>query len=151
IAAITAACQAGFLPFDTAQDVLAHVSLGRLRAALADAKKSQRPISALHLLAHGGKAGSAFGLVFDGESETGGSVVVAAGRLRQLLAPHADMVRLVVLSACDSSNPGALGNQLGSVAQTIHRAGIASVVASRYPLSSVGSVRLAESLYRELL
>jgi hypothetical protein len=61
------------------------------------------------------------------------------------------MVRLVVLMACDSGNVGAPGNQLGSVAQSLHRAGFAAVVASRYPLSVTGSVQLTEALYRGLL
>jgi len=45
----------------------------------------------------------------------------------------------------------ATGNHLGSVAQTLHRAGIAGVVASRYPLSVRGSCVLAEALHRCLL
>ncbi len=60
------------------------------------------------------------------------------------------MVRLVVLAACDSGNSGELGNQLGSVAQALHRAGLAAVLASRYPLSIDGSVRLTQVLYHEL-
>ncbi|HNN95041.1 MAG TPA: CHAT domain-containing protein, partial [Pseudomonadota bacterium] len=148
--AIESACQAGGITFYAARDVLSQVSMGRLQAALAEAKKSNQPISVLHLLAHGGALGNTFGLVLDGESTDDDSVIVDAGQLRRLLAPYADMVRLVVLSACDSANAGALGNALGSVAQTLHRAGMASVVASRYPLSVVGSVRLAEALYRGL-
>ncbi|HRI49401.1 MAG TPA: CHAT domain-containing protein [Pseudomonadota bacterium] len=149
--AISAACQASSYPFDAARDVLPQFSLGRLRAALAAAKKDNQPIAVLHLLAHGSKAGSTFGLVIDGESAADGPVVVDAAKLRQFLAPYASMVRLVVLMACDSGNVGALGNQLGSVAQTLHRAGVAAVVSSRYPLSVAGSVRLAESLYSGLL
>src|SRR5262249_8635133 len=75
---------------------------------------------------------------------------IDAGALRRLLSPFAGMVRLVVLSACDSGNAGALGNHLGSVAQALHRIGIPKVLASRYPLSMTGSIRLAEVLYREL-
>jgi hypothetical protein len=58
---------------------------------------------------------------------------------------------MVVLSACNSGNSGTLGNQLGSVAQALHRAGIAAVLASRYPLSISGSIRLCKSLYSALL
>ncbi len=61
------------------------------------------------------------------------------------------MVRLVVLSACDSGNLGALGNQLGSIAQTLHRCGFQSVIASRFPLSVAGSIALTESFYGTLL
>jgi hypothetical protein len=56
-----------------------------------------------------------------------------------------------VLAACDGGNVGAIGNQLGSVAQALHRAGLAAVVASRFPLSASGSSRLARALYERLL
>jgi len=44
-----------------------------------------------------------------------------------------------------------MGNHLGSVAQALHRVGIQAVVASRFSLSVVGSVRLTEALYTTLL
>jgi len=121
-----------------------------LGAALDAAAKSGPPIAVLHLLCHGAAAGATFGLAFDGD-QGGEASIVDAGRLRQVLAPHAAMVRLIVLAACDSGNSGALGNQLGSVAQALHRAGLAQVVASRYPLSVAGSIKLTESLYASLL
>ncbi|MBK8263506.1 MAG: CHAT domain-containing protein [Nannocystis sp.] len=51
----------------------------------------------------------------------------------------------------ESGNIGDPGNHLGSVAQALHRGGIQSVVASRYPLSVAGSNILAEALYRAIL
>ena len=149
--AIEHACSRGCYSFDRQQDVLAHVSLGQLQSALASARVTGKPISVIHLLCHGGAIGTTFGLTMNGEAAAADAVTVDAGRLRQLLAPHASMVRLVVLMACDSGNSGALGNQLGSLAQNLHRAGIASVVASRYPLSVTGSIRMAETLYSRLL
>ena len=149
--AIHSACAAGYYPFDSGRDVLANASAGRIAEALAQAQRDSSPIAVLHLLCHGAAAGGSFGLALSGEDETERSAVVDAGRLRQILAPYAGMVRLVVLQACDSSNSGALGNQLGSVAQSLHRAGIATVVASRYPLSIAGSIRLTQALYRRLL
>lgn len=151
--AIASACRSGQVPFEPARDELANASPRTLSEALAAAKKNNQPIAVLHLLAHGGPVLSTFGLLLDRDSQSLGeeSGAVDAGRLRQLLAPYADMVRLVVLMACDSGNGGAIGNQLGSIAQTLHRAGIAAVVASRYPLSVAGSVRLGETLYRRLL
>src|SRR5205823_1555303 len=65
--------------------------------------------------------------------------------------PHAGHLRLVVLSACESASPGSLHNRLGSVAQALHRAGIAAVVGSRYPLRKDGSVLFTEAFYRKLL
>lgn len=149
-ASITRACQAAAHPFVPERDLIAHTSLERLAEALEQAQRSGQPIAVLHLLCHGAAAGPTFGLALDSE-QPGKRTVVDAARLRQVLAPHVGMVRLVVLAACDASNSGVLGNQLGSVAQALHRAGIAQVVASRYPISVAGSLRLAEVLYAELL
>lgn len=151
IAAIKRASQPGSGPFDAERDVIAHASGNRLKQALSAASEEQHHISILHLLCHGGEVGSSFGLALDSDGLGGGRVVVDAGRLRQWLAPYAATLRMVVLSACDSGNSGTMGNQLGSVAQALHRAGIAAVVASRYPLSVAGSIRLCETLYSGLL
>lgn len=148
IGAIAGACAAAFHPFNTSTDIVAHASIDRIVDTLAEAQQSGPPIAVLHLLCHGATAGSTFGLALDGER---GSVVVNAAQLRQHLAPFAKMVRLVVLSACDSGNLGALGNQLGSIAQTLHRCGFQSVIASRFPLSVAGSIALTESFYGTLL
>ncbi|MCB9706934.1 MAG: CHAT domain-containing protein [Myxococcales bacterium] len=142
--ALASAWAEGFMPFDAATDVLAGASARRLAEALTNAEAAGEPVTILHLLCHGGRVGSTFGLVLDGE-------VVDAGQLRRLLAPHAGTLRLVVLAACDGGNTGELGNHLGSVAQALHRTGIQSVVASRFPLSIDGSIVLTEALYRALL
>lgn len=150
IAALVKSCPADSDSFLPDRDVLSNVSLPRLADALEAAQNAGPPITVLHLLCHGAVVGSTFGLAFDGD-EAGSKGIVDAGRLRQILAPYAGMVRLIILSACDSGNSGAIGNQLGSVAQALHRAGLAHVVASRYPLSVPGSIRLAEALYQEML
>ncbi len=149
-AALQEACAAGSWSFDPEHDALADASCGRLSARLAEATRQGRPIQVLHLLCHGTVAGSAFGFALDDDETPGRVAVVDAGRLRQILAPHAGTLRLVVLAACDGGNAGALGNHLGSVAQGLHRAGIAAVVASRFPLSTSGSKRLARALYLAL-
>lgn len=151
LTAISRACSAGYLPFDPDADVLPHASCARLSAALDAAQRGQRRIAVLHLLCHGGAAGSTFGVILDGDSAESGPCAVDAGALRRLLAPYAAMLRLVVLCACDSGNTGPPGNELGSLAQTLHRIGIAAVVASRYPLSVAGSITLTQGLYEELL
>lgn len=159
LTALQQACAAGSHPFDESRDVLAHASPRRLREVLTAAhtqakdggKDSGESIAVLHLLCHGAAAGSTFGLSLDSDDATEGRAILDAGRLRQLLAPFAGMLRLVVLSACDSGNSGALGNQLGSIAQSLHRAGIATVVAARYPLSVAGSIELTRVLYHRLL
>lgn len=149
LAAIEAACRAGSHPFQRSSDVLAHASLSAIVRALEQAATSGPPISVLHLLCHGGTAGSTFGLVLDGQE--GGDGTVDAIELRQQLAPFAKMVRLVVLSACDSGNSGGPGNQLGSIAQVLHRAGFQAILASRFPLTVAGSITLTETLYGQLL
>lgn len=148
---LSRAAAAGFLPFLPERDVLPHASCSGLTAALEAARRGGTAISVLHILCHGVAAGSTFALAFDPEGPGDAMARVDAALLRQLLAPYASMVRMVVLMACDSGNSGALGNQLGSIAQTLHRAGFAQVVASRFPLSASGSVRFVDSFYRELL
>ncbi|MCA9637963.1 MAG: CHAT domain-containing protein, partial [Myxococcales bacterium] len=83
--------------------------------------------------------------------DEGGLDVVAPRELAELLRPHAATLRLVVVQACQSGNTGGLESHAGSVAQAIHRAGIPVVLASRYPLSVAGSVRITERFYRSLL
>lgn len=147
--AIEAACRLGFHSFERSQDVLAHASLANIVSALAAAATSGSPIAVLHLLCHGQAVGSTFGLALD---RAGGGVgTVDAMELRQQLAPFAKMVRLVVLSACDSGDAGELGNRLGSIAQALHRVGFQAVIASRFPLTVAGSIALTETLYGKLL
>lgn len=150
LAALKAAFAGDPAAFDPSRDVIAHATWGKIDQALDDAARHGPPVDALHLLCHGAPLGSGYGLAFDDEAQPGSAVVVDAGRVQQLLAPHAGMVRLVVLSACDSGNAGDPGNHLGSVAQMIHRAGLQAVVASRFPLSAPGSTRFAQAFYGAL-
>lgn len=112
-------CPRSSLPADKADslsmqtEVVAHVSCGRLIAALDSAQKSGAAVSVLHLLCHGGEVGSTFGLSLDSDEVGAAGVVVDAGRLLELLAPYASTLRLVVLCACESGNPGSLGISSG--------------------------------------
>lgn len=136
--------------FDAARDVLPHASYAAIADALAQAQQHGPPIDALHLLCHGAQIGGSYGLAFDDAQAGGSPVLVDAGRLQQLLAPHAGMIRLVTLAACDSGDGGEPGNLLGSVAQMVHRAGVRALIASRFPLSIAGSSRLTAALYPAL-
>src|SRR6185295_5084213 len=111
---------------------------------LDQAKRDGAPVVALHLLCHAGRAGRTWGLMLNGDEE---GVAVDSWRLRQLLAPHADTLRLVVLAACGSAH----GREFDSVAQALHRAGIQTVIASRFPLSVQGAIRVAQTLYDAVL
>lgn len=146
--AIAASCAQGSVPFSLQEDVLPSASLESLNQTLARAVQAGRPFSILHLLAHGIPIGTTFGVTLNGDKE--GAVPVDAARLRQILAPYATHLRLIVLAVCDGGNSGDLANQLGSLAQNLHQAGIAAVVASRYPLSMPGAVELTRSLYHAL-
>ncbi len=142
-------CARGFLGFDPARDVAADLSPQGLVDALQRATDAGEPVALLHLLCHGTVTGSTFGLALDGGD--GRPVAVDPGRLRDLLAPFAGTLRAVVLCACYGGNPGDLSNHLGSVAQTLHRAGIATVISSRFPFSTAGSTRFSRTFYERLL
>ncbi len=150
-AAIRAALPAGSPLFVGERDILPNASYAALAATLQAARQQGQPIAVLQLLCHGSVNGQSFGLLLDGATAGDGSAWIDAGRLRQLLAPYANMLRLVVLCACDSGNAGPLGNQLGSLAQVLHRVGIPQVIASRYPLSVAGSLQFATEFYAQLL
>ena len=146
--ALAAAAREGHVPWDMSSDEIADVSLPGLVAALEADVAAGRAPAVLHLLCHGAPSGGGYGLgLSDGR---GGGVVVDSGALARALAPLARHVRLIVLTACDSGNPGAPGTRLGSAAQELHRAGFEAVVASRSPLSGVGAVEFTGALYRGL-
>ncbi len=121
-------------------------SARRISEALAEAENNGEPFEYLHILAHGGQIGSSFGLLLD--CDEGDSSGVDPGRLRLLLGRFTSTLRVIVVAACDSGNVGELGNQLGSVAQAMHRVGFRAVVASRFALSTAGSEVLAEAFYQ---
>lgn len=142
---LATACTDGHAVFAVDRDVLAHTSLASLERTLAQAKASREPFVALHLLCHGGRQSSTFG------GSDGGASVVDGGQIAQILLNYAGTLRLVVLAACNGGDNGDPGNHLGSVAQALHRAGIQSVMASRYQLSDTGSTTLTRAFYRALL
>ncbi len=146
--AIRSACQRAAYPFDARKDVIANVSLKRLRQVL---KESTKPVAALHLLCHGGPRGQVYGLHWDAAESGAEPEFIDAAHLRELLAPYADSLRLVVLCACTSGDAGPLARHLGGVAQGLHAIGIRAVVASRLPFSVDGSHLLAKTLYERLL
>ena len=137
--------------FAARRDEVARVSYDRLGEALATSNHDE-PVSILHLLCHGVSQGNAVGLGFhDGDGDGNhGQAVIHGGDLRELLGPHAHHLRVVVLAACHSGDSRLLNNELGSIAQNLHRAGIETVIASRMPLSIAGSVKFAKAFYGAL-
>lgn len=128
-----------------------HASCARVIEALEQARAEGEPVAVLHLLCHGAERDGSFGLVFDNSDDINSEDHVSAVRLANLLRSYAGMVRLVVLSSCDGSNGGAIGNVLGSVAQELHKAGFRAVIAARLPLSWEGARDLAAILYAGIL
>jgi len=119
-------------------------SLETIEGALRKADAAGRPFECLHLVCHGVQMGSAYGLALDGGN-------IEPAHFQQRLKPFAETLRLVVLAACDGANEGRIGAPVMSVAQAIHRLGIGAVIASRFPLSIHGSIRMTEALYRAIL
>jgi tetratricopeptide (TPR) repeat protein len=132
-------------------DEVAEVSGTALEAALA---KSGGP-TVLHILCHGALHGprEARHAALLWNEAPGSSAVDAldVDRLRGLLDRHRAGLRLVVLSACLGGDRDPAGVYVGSLAQAVHRLGVPAVVASRYPLSVPGSIRLTRVLYEALL
>lgn len=136
--------------FDPARDVVAHATLAGLHRALDDAARGGPPIDALHVLCHGAQIAASYGLALDDDACAGQPAFVDAGRLQQVIAPYAGMLRLVILCVCDSGD-GELGGHLGSVAQMLHRVGVRAVLGSRAPLSARGSIACARGLFGALV
>ncbi|MCB9741031.1 MAG: CHAT domain-containing protein [Alphaproteobacteria bacterium] len=123
-------------------------SLSGLLKRLQEAEAAKRPIRMLHLLCHGVQRGEVAGLLLGapGEEEW-----VNAQELARGIEAFAGTLRLVVLCACQGGDAGRAGARLPGVAQALHRAGLQSVVASRFPLSKPGSVVMTGALWRALL
>ncbi|MCB9753564.1 MAG: CHAT domain-containing protein [Myxococcales bacterium] len=135
-------------------EVLPHASYTRVAQALAEAEGAGRPFQVLHLLCHGAVTeDGSYGLALAAgeDAEPGATLAIAPASLQKLISNNAGALRLVVVAACDSGSARAPGSRAGSVAQRMHQAGVQAVVASRYPLSTAGSVRMARALYRALL
>ncbi|MCG8419617.1 MAG: CHAT domain-containing protein [Proteobacteria bacterium] len=147
IEGIVRASRASNFDFDRKRDTVPHASMGALADTLERGEARGKPVSVLHLLCHGGKAGNSNGVMLNDERDRNRAVAVDPLRLRQILAPHAGALRLVVLMVCNSGDSG----EFNSIAQSLHRAGIQAVVGSRFLLSVSGSVCVAETLYQAML
>ncbi|HEX5748229.1 MAG TPA: CHAT domain-containing protein [Archangium sp.] len=151
LSAIKQGAQAGHHSFDPEGDVLQHATCESLQKVLKAANDpGGTPISVLHLLCHGSTEEQKHGLVLN-SGDAGEPTIVHADNLGRVLHPYKHMVRLVVIAACNGGNFGKPDNQLWSIAQKLHMMGIEAVIASRFPLSIVGSNRFSKTFYRVLL
>jgi hypothetical protein len=109
----------------------------------------------LHLLCHGiilrDRDGCSAALHWNADTPERTPCEMDPHRLATLLRRAPSPISLVTLCACYGGHAGPDGLVLGSVAQAIHRAGVPAVLASRYPLSAEGSIRLTRVLYEALL
>jgi hypothetical protein len=135
--------------FRRAGDVVEHASLPAIAAALEAGAREGRPPTLLVLLCHGAPTGRGYGLGLD--DGRGGRDIVDGAGLRRALAAGAGHLRAVLLLACDGGNPGELGARIGSVAQELHRAGIAAVIAPRYPITGAAAVALTGHVLSDMV
>jgi hypothetical protein len=122
---------------------------------------AQEVYTHIHVLAHGSPyeiAGERrFGIALCARGDPATPQVVSGWRLAKALqAEDKDGSTrshpvMVTLALCDSGNQGSMLVPGGSIAHELHAAGIPWVFASQFPLTKVGSVRMAEALYSGLL
>jgi hypothetical protein len=138
--------------------VLTHASIERIEEACATERFTH-----IHILAHGaqcpGDYDIRFGLALhDARDPLAPADVVSGERLVSALrvsrrGEHGKLMRpaVVTLASCDSGNVGTIAGVGGSIAHALHEGGIPLVIASQFPLSFGGSVRMVETLYGGLL
>ena len=122
----------------------------------------------VHILAHGGERhggpDTRYGLMLhDPADPTGPADVVSGERLASALRPVRQAGRgdasagaahcpaVVTLASCNSGAVGGVTGLGASIAHALHEAGIPLVIASQFPLSFGGSVRMVQTLYDGLL
>ena len=138
--------------------VLTNASAESLEAACASGQYTH-----IHILAHGHEAKNdydiRFGLALHHPSDPMGAADIVSGdrlatalRVAQKTA-DGKLARpaVVTLASCNSGNVGSVAGAGASIAHALHEAGVPMVIASQFPLSFGGSVRLVETLYHGLL
>lgn len=136
--------------------VLSHASLEDIEAACA-----ATAFTHVHILAHGCEVregyDTRFGLMLHRAGDPDGAADVVNGeRLASALRTHRRGATpggpaVVTLASCNSGAVGSVAGVGASIAHALHQAGIPLVVASQFPLSFGGSVRMVEALYGGLL
>lgn len=141
--------------------VLSHASLEDIEAACAASAFTH-----VHILAHGCEYrdgyDTRFGLMLHRAGDPGAAADIVSGeRLASALrtpgrpagggAPMPGGPAVVTLASCNSGAVGSVAGVGASIAHALHQAGIPLVIASQFPLSFGGSVRMVEALYGGLL
>ena len=135
--------------------VISHDSLEAIEAACA-----ATAFTHVHILAHGCEVregyDTRFGLMLHRAGDADGAADVVSGErlasaLRSTRAGGSRGPAVVTLASCNSGAVGSVAGVGASIAHALHQAGIPLVIASQFPLSFGGSVRMVEALYGGLL
>lgn len=144
--------------------VLSHASLEDIEAACA-----ATDFTHVHILAHGSEYrdgyDTRFGLMLHRADDPDGAADLVSGeRLASALRTASRSTggrggraaplggpAVVTLASCNSGAVGSVAGVGASIAHALHQAGIPLVIASQFPLSFGGSVRMVEALYGGLL
>ena len=152
VEALQQACVQAGRAFRPAADVLPDASLEGIGRWLAQAREHGSPIRALVLVCRTVPTPDGhMGLVLHKSPGTGDSALVDAQTLSKVFAPHADMVRLVVLSTLADDPPPAEAGRTLNLAIALHHAGVPAVIGPRMPLSRQGSARAVGGIASALL
>ena len=134
--------------------VLTQASLEAIEAACAE-----HDFSHVHILAHGSEYAAGydtrFGLMLHAAGDPEGAADIVSGErlagalrtTRQGGGGRLSSPAVVTLASCNSGAVGSVAGAGASLAHALHQAGIPMVIASQFPLSFGGSVRLVEKLY----
>jgi hypothetical protein len=138
--------------------VLTNASAESIEAACASGEYSH-----IHILAHGHEHRNdydvRFGLALHNPADAMGAADIVSGERLATALRVAQKTRdgqlarpaVVTLASCNSGNVGSVAGAGASIAHALHEAGVPMVIASQFPLSYGGSVRLVEILYHGLL
>ena len=138
-------------------EILPYATLERLAERCA-----KRKFSHVHILAHGvpydDGVDRRYGLAFHDERDpqalrpvAGTEVATAIRAPRRSLTGDLACPTVVTVASCDGGNIGTVYGAGASVAHALHESGIPLVIASQFPLSMTGSVRMVETLYEGFL
>jgi CHAT domain len=138
--------------------LLPDATLQSIKRTIRIALDENKPYTHIHLLAHGVKdkeAGSEFLLQLNNDNAAEKSYHANGNELGDSLIFEREgnfiFPQVVSLMVCDSGNVGDPVHPTGSLAHSLHQAGIPCVFASQFPLTQDGSIKLIQTLYGELL
>ena len=144
--------------------ILPQASIQAIEAEIAKGldEESAGPYTHIHILAHGVEYAEGvdqrFGLALHQADDPTAMDRVSGLRLATALRTSGSsggavlaLPTVVTLASCQSGQQGSVIGAGASVAHALHESGIPLVIASQFPLSFPGSIRMVEVLYHGLL